>query len=115
MYYSTNNAQSLTYQTGSDADVRARFVSEGTLANTKDENFRAVNDAWPVFGFSNDLGNVNAASDPIVISVGHVRDPVIEYIVENGEIENRSGYFWSEYSDVPSMVSLSSLATIYAC
>lgn len=52
-YYSTSpseTAQSVTYQTGADTVVRAKFIADGKLDNTQDTNFRAISDSWPVFG-----------------------------------------------------------------
>jgi hypothetical protein len=36
----------LTFRSGFADDVRAQFASNHSLDNTKDTNFRAVNDAW---------------------------------------------------------------------
>lgn len=104
-YYSTASDNGVTYQTGQDTVVRAQFINNGKLANTQDTNFRAVSDNWPVFGFAHDLGSVNAATSPVVISVGHVRDPAIQYIIAGGVLQSRSLYFWSKYSTVASAIS----------
>jgi hypothetical protein len=102
--------------------VRAQFVNHGSLAGTLDTNFRAVDNNWPVFGLAHDLGTaVTTATAPVVFSVGHVRDPEIQYIVagaspedmrharrsctsSGGALQSRSGYFWSKYSTVAAMV-----------
>ena len=95
----------LTFQTGQDTVVRAQFINNGRLANTQDSQFRAVSDRWPVFAYSHDLGTVSKATAPVVVSVGHVRDPAIEYIVAGGAIQQRSLYFWSQFASVPAAVS----------
>ena len=95
---------SATYQTGQDIVVRQQFVSNGKLANTKDTNFRAVQNDWPVFAFAHDLGTVSGSSAPVVFAVGHVRDPAIEYIVAGGKTQNRSLFFWSKFSTVSAAV-----------
>ncbi|KAH7086641.1 hypothetical protein BKA62DRAFT_800362, partial [Auriculariales sp. MPI-PUGE-AT-0066] len=89
-YYSTNNATGLTFQTGQDSTVRSNFISSGTLPNTQDTTFRAVNDRWPVFAYARDLGSVSStASAPVVFAVGHIRDPglspaaVIKYFLDD--------------------------------
>jgi hypothetical protein len=94
-----------TFQTGQDIIVRAQFINNGVLPNTQDTNFRAVQDDWPVFAFAKDLGTVSAASSPVVFVVGHVRDPAIEYIIAGGKTQNRSLYFWSQFSSVGAAVS----------
>ncbi|KIJ70075.1 hypothetical protein HYDPIDRAFT_78948 [Hydnomerulius pinastri MD-312] len=105
-YYSTQNTASATYQTGQDIVVRAQFINNGVLANTLDTNFRAVSDDWPVFAFAHDLGTVSStASAPVIYTVGHVRDPAIEYIIAGGAYQSRSVYFWTAYQTVADMIS----------
>ncbi|KZT27177.1 DUF1793-domain-containing protein [Neolentinus lepideus HHB14362 ss-1] len=103
-YYSTSNTDGVTYQTGEDLVVRGQFIANGTLLNTQDTEFRAIQDRWPVFAFAHDLGTVKAVTGPVLFSVGHVRDPAIEYIVATGGRQNRSLYFWSQYSTVDAAV-----------
>ncbi|KAG6821602.1 hypothetical protein H0H93_000111 [Arthromyces matolae] len=95
--------QSATFQTGADVTVRAQFINNGHLSNTQDTNFRAVQDNWPVFGLAHDLGSVSGATT-VVYTVGHVREPAIEYVVSGGT-QDRSLYFWSEYPCVPGLIS----------
>ena len=49
----------VTYQSGPDVDVHGQFIKNGHLPNTKDTDFRAIQDRWPVFGFAHDLGTVS--------------------------------------------------------
>lgn len=96
-----------THQTGEDTSVRQQFISSSALLDTSDTDFRAINDRWPVFAFARDLGTIPAVglpSSPVVFSVGHVRDPVIQYIVAGGGIQMRSSYFFSAYSTVAAAV-----------
>jgi hypothetical protein len=101
---STPNSASATYQTGQDTVVRAAFINNGVLPNTQDTNFRAISNNWPVFGFAHNLGTVSAASAPVLFSVGHVRDPALQYETKSG-LQNRSSYFWSKYSSVLTLIS----------
>ncbi|KAG6830824.1 hypothetical protein H0H92_014476 [Tricholoma furcatifolium] len=103
-YYSTPNTVSATYQTGQDVVVRAQFINNGVLPNTQDTSFRAINDDWPVFALAHDLGEINNASTPVLFSIGHVRDPALQYVVSGGT-QARSVYFWSQYSSVSSLIS----------
>ncbi|KIK64768.1 hypothetical protein GYMLUDRAFT_240730 [Collybiopsis luxurians FD-317 M1] len=107
VYYSTQNVQGTTYQTGQDIIVRAQFLNNGVLANTQDTNYRAVSDDWPVFAFVHSLGTViSNAPQSVLFSVGHVRDPVIKYIQNNGDtFQGRSYYFWSTYSTISAAIS----------
>ncbi|KZV67101.1 DUF1793-domain-containing protein [Peniophora sp. CONT] len=104
--YLASSSKGATYQTGPDAIVRQQFVSKGKLANTKDTNFRAVSDNWPVFGIAHDIGSVSSsASKPVVFAVGNARDPAIQYITAGGVLQERSSYFWTSYSSVASALS----------
>jgi hypothetical protein len=103
---------SATYQTGADVTVRAQFINNGKLANTLDTNFRAISDNWPVFGLAHDLGAVTAASAPVVFSVGHIRDPAIEYIIAGGATQSRSLYFLSKFPTSAAVVSFARFHTL---
>ncbi|KAF9067643.1 hypothetical protein BDP27DRAFT_1448939 [Rhodocollybia butyracea] len=105
IYYSTENFEGATYQTGQDVVVRAQFIDNGVLANTLDTNFRTVSDDWPVFAFAASLGMVTSEPQSAVFSVGHVRDPVVHYIQSGDALEDRSYYFWSNYSTVAAAIS----------
>ncbi|KAF7301796.1 DUF1793-domain-containing protein [Mycena indigotica] len=104
-FYSTPNTVSATYQTGADVTVRAQFINNGKLGNTLDTNFRAINNNWPVFGLAHDLGSVTTASAPVLFSVGHIRDPAIQYIVTGGALQSRSSYFLSQFSTSDAVIS----------
>jgi hypothetical protein len=79
--WSTPARNGLTWQIGQDAVVRARAVNQGSLDGTVDQDKpRAINDRWPVFAFNLDLGSVRAATDPMVVSIGHVREPAVSYL-----------------------------------
>ncbi|KAI0683606.1 DUF1793-domain-containing protein [Cytidiella melzeri] len=104
-YYAVAQSSSTTYQTGEDVVVRAQFIQNGKLTNSQDTDFRAVSDRWPVFAFAQDLGNVQSPSSPVVIAIGHVRDPAVEYIVANGALQNRSLLFWSHFASVGDVIT----------
>ncbi|KAJ3498050.1 hypothetical protein NLJ89_g10269 [Agrocybe chaxingu] len=104
-FYSTPNTSSATFQSGADVVVRAQFINSGILLNTRDTNFRAVSNNWPVFALAHDLGLVTAATEPVVFSVGHIRDPVIRYIVANGAIQQRHLYIWSQFLSPADIIS----------
>ncbi|KAH8839872.1 hypothetical protein MCOR27_003049 [Pyricularia oryzae] len=55
-YLATSNGQWLTHKNGhSYNETRQQFLEDGRLNNTKDTNYRAVNESWPVFAFSKDF------------------------------------------------------------
>jgi hypothetical protein len=85
--------------------VRAQFINNGKLANTEDTNYRAVSNDWPVFAFAKNLGTVTStATSPVVFTIGHVRDPAIQYITAHDVMQPRSVYFWTSFSTVAEAV-----------
>ncbi|EMD40792.1 hypothetical protein CERSUDRAFT_103175 [Gelatoporia subvermispora B] len=104
-FHSTLNSTGTTFQTGQDVVVRAQFIQNGVLANTQDTDFRAVSDDWPVFALAHDLGTISAASDPVIFSIGHVRDPAVEYLIANDATQNRSLFFWSQISTLDDAIT----------
>ncbi|KAJ6520970.1 hypothetical protein DFH09DRAFT_1251159 [Mycena vulgaris] len=105
LHYSILNDKKATYQTGADIIVRAQFVNNGVLANTKDPNFRAVSDSWPVFGLSKDLGQVSGAPASVLFSIGHIREPAVKYVLAGNVKQERSLYFWSRFSTTAQLIS----------
>ncbi|KAH0587710.1 hypothetical protein H2248_006474 [Termitomyces sp. 'cryptogamus'] len=106
VFYSMQNTPNTTYQTGGDAVVRTQFVNHGQLTNSQETNFRAINASWPVLGLAHDLGSVIGPTSPVVFSVGYIRDPAIQYVVGKGtNWQNRSLYFWSQFSTVSALIS----------
>lgn len=77
------------------------------LPNTQDTNFRAVSDDWPVFAFAVDLGTVSTtATVPTVFSIGHFRDPAVEYIIANDGTQARHLFFLTEFATPTEAVKL---------
>ncbi|KAH7106819.1 DUF1793-domain-containing protein [Auriculariales sp. MPI-PUGE-AT-0066] len=97
-FFSAYNSSALTYMSGADADVRAKFIADGKLDNSKDTAFRAANDRWPVFAFAQDLGSVSCMTDSVVFSIGHLRDPAFQLIQADGSLQERAPYFLTEFA-----------------
>jgi len=84
----------LTWQIGEDIVVRAQFASNGVLLGSVDPNQpRPIDDDWPVFAFSADLGTItaSAASADFQVVIGHVRTPAISFL------GNDLDPFWTTY------------------
>jgi hypothetical protein len=94
-YYSTLNRANLAYQSGSDTAVRGQFQSTGKLANTKDTNYRPINQQYPVFGFSNDFGSIQGETHSIVYTIGLTQKQAIQYDGANGVVPLPS--LWTSY------------------
>ncbi|KAI9374110.1 hypothetical protein BJX61DRAFT_532670 [Aspergillus egyptiacus] len=77
-YWATDDRGSLTYQIGTDFDVRWTFRESGRLDNTDDSDYRSISDNWPVFGFSHDLGSINSPTN-VLFSIGLAQFEAIQY------------------------------------
>jgi hypothetical protein len=95
-YWSTADGNGLTHESGTDTAVRGAFVQSGKLTNTKDSNFRAVQDQWPVFAFSKDLGSVGGDSVSTVFSIGLAQDNAISFSGE-GDSMTSVPSLWKSY------------------
>lgn len=97
-YWSTSDSDGLSYQSGSDTDVRGAFKSKGALPNTKDTNFRAVNNNWPVFGFAKDLGTVSGNAVNTLFTIGLTQDDAIKLLGEGTDLTTYPS-LWKSYFD----------------
>ncbi|KAK1226441.1 hypothetical protein PQX77_010605 [Marasmius sp. AFHP31] len=97
-YYTALAGSGVTYQSGPDRLLRNGFVTTGKLNNTQDDKFRAVQDNWPVFAFAHDLGDITTDMKPIVVALGHAREPVIQYVTANNVLQDRVPYFSKQFS-----------------
>ncbi|GAA5965640.1 hypothetical protein JCM21900_003045 [Sporobolomyces salmonicolor] len=68
---------------GSSKLLRTCFVTKGHLSGTQDSRFRAINDDAPIFGFSIPL---SVGSPRAVFTIGHVRDPYVNYVTPHGQL-----------------------------
>lgn len=93
-YWATKNASNLSFQSGSDTTVRGSFKGNGTLPNTKDSNFRPINQQYPVFGFSSDLGSVSAPVNTLY-TLGLTQEQAIQFDGELGVVPLNS--LWTSY------------------
>ena len=93
-YWATKSSDKLTYQSGSDVDVRGAFQSNGKLTNTKDSNFRPINQDYPVFGFSVDLGIVTGSVNTLY-TIGLAQEQAIQFDGATGVVPLAS--LWTSY------------------
>ncbi|OTA98748.1 hypothetical protein M426DRAFT_69183 [Hypoxylon sp. CI-4A] len=103
-FWSTKDVDNLSWQSGADSDVRGAFINNGVLPNTKDSNYRAVQDNWPVFGFANDLGSVGSSSVSTLYSIGITQDGAINLLGEGSDLTTYPA-LWNSYwsSEVDAM------------
>ena len=94
-YWATDNVANLTYQSGTDTDVRGAFSSKGALANTNDTNFRAINDSYPTFGFAVPLGSVEGTAVSTLFTLGLAQEQAIQFDGASGNASVNS--LWTSY------------------
>lgn len=93
-YWATQNSNQLSFQSGSDTAVRGTFVSTGSLSNTKDTNYRPINQEWPTFGFSSDLGSVTVPVNTLY-TLGLAQEQAIQFDGATGIVPLTS--LWPSY------------------
>jgi|SRR5712675_1139421 len=99
----------VTYKIAAGANSRAFFVANGTLNNQVETPISVINDSFPVFAISRDLGSIQATQAPVVWTIGLTTDPAISYTDLSGaSATGRSPYYKSQYSDDGSLVRVGS-------
>ncbi|KAH8426489.1 glutaminase GtaA [Aspergillus melleus] len=95
-YWATDSGDGLTYQSGADTVVRGAFTRNGKLGNSKDGNYRAISNDWPVFGFARDFGSVKSGG--ALFTIGLAQKEAIQYSgSSDGTIAEPS--LWTSYFD----------------
>lgn len=93
-YFATERSESLSFQSGQDTVVRGQFQNAGLLKNSKDTNYRPINDDWPVFAFSIGLGSVTGSVSTL-FTLGLTQENAIQFDGATGVVPLRS--LWTSY------------------
>jgi hypothetical protein len=94
-------AKNLTYQSGYAVDVRNQFATAGSLPDTNDTGYRAIDDDQPVFAFASDLGTVaDHREQSVRFTIGHVRTPLISYGPDATPILPWWTTYWSDWTEI---------------
>ena len=116
----------LSWEINTVGDLRSAFVNGTGLQNRTDNNFNVVtgyvsydNSVISVFmrslystteglAISVDIGDIQPGteSNPVVYTIGVVRDPVIQYMNGNNELEERRAYYWANFTSINDVVCL---------
>ncbi|KAL7901531.1 hypothetical protein HDV63DRAFT_410931 [Trichoderma sp. SZMC 28014] len=103
-YWSTGDIRGVTYKIGQDTVVRGQFLANGTLDNTIDTKYRAVNDRWPVFAFARDLGAVGrSGSASTLFTIGIAQQDAILFQGQGSSAEQVPS-LWTSYFDESELV-----------
>ncbi|KAH9830721.1 uncharacterized protein C8Q71DRAFT_319596 [Rhodofomes roseus] len=103
-YYAMGLEQgrNITWQTCPAGPCREEFISGGGVnANENDSTNRAINNDYPAFAISVNLGNVSSVNSHIVWVVGYVRDPNIDYTL-SGNTTSLRPYYTTNFSTIES-------------
>ena len=96
------------------------------MRNRTDNNFNVATEYvpygnWVIFALTRtlyssaeglaisvDIGNIQPGieSNPVVYTIGVVRDPVIQYTNGNNELEERRAYYWANFTSINDAVCL---------
>ena len=96
-YYATNTSDSLTFLQDSDVNTRNAFKNAGKLANTKNTDFRPINQDWPVFGYAIDLGSVSGAAPGQLFSLGYFQENQVQFNGTDGYQQLKA--LWTSFFD----------------
>ncbi|OCB90969.1 DUF1793-domain-containing protein [Sanghuangporus baumii] len=100
VYYCTKKTSGVSWQIGPADDIRADFANGTSLNDQAQVGTHPVGNPFNTLSFSVDLGSVSSTSDPIAFALGVVRDPVIQYTNRLTQIEERSAYYWSQFTNI---------------
>ncbi|KAI2618159.1 glutaminase A [Hypoxylon sp. NC1633] len=95
-FWSTQDGENLSWQSGEDTVVRGAFITGGSLPNSKDSNYRAVQDKWPVFGFAHNLGSVGSGSVSILYTIGITQDGAVSLLGTGSDLTVYPA-LWNDY------------------
>lgn len=103
-YYATENGDDVTYQSGAHTKVRQEFIDNGSLSDSNDTNFRAINDDFPIFAFVKDLGSVG--SDPVdtVFTINLLQENSVQFN-PGGGMKSIPAFWRNTYGDEVSAIT----------
>ncbi|KAF2401026.1 DUF1793-domain-containing protein [Trichodelitschia bisporula] len=84
IFYASDHGRLLTQAVGQDSVVRGMFKDRGILNGTFDTQFRAVNDRWPVFAFSHNIGNVGSQAFNARFTIGLTQRQAVQFLGAQG-------------------------------
>jgi hypothetical protein len=96
-YYAASGSDSLTHQSGADGDVRSQFIDSGTLDNSADQQFRSINDRYPVFGFSYGFERVGSTQQSSQFTIFLAQEESVQFNTGSG-LKGVPSYWRGQYS-----------------
>ncbi|EME45994.1 hypothetical protein DOTSEDRAFT_147842, partial [Dothistroma septosporum NZE10] len=106
-YYATEQKDGLTYQSGSDVDVRQNFIDNGRLSNSDDRNFRPISQNYPVFGFAVNMGTIAKERCSALFTINLLQDNAVQFN-KGGGLQSVQSFWKNAFQD-----ELSAVTTFY--
>ena len=94
-YLAIAQDDTLSFESGSNSTLRPEFAANGTLSNTNDTAFRAINDNFPTFAFAKDLGTVSDTPISTLFTVALAQEEAIQFDGAEGIVSLPS--LWTDY------------------
>ena len=94
-YWATKETSGYSYQSGSNTTLRSEFAQNGSLSNSQDADFRAINDDFPTFAFAKDFGNISNQTESTLFTIGLCQDSAIQFDSAVGNVSVPS--LWTAY------------------
>ena len=105
--YATSLEGETTYGTGEGSKLRRQFQQDHKLSNDLDTAYRAIEDRFPAFAFSRDLGKVGTSTTlPFLLVIGRYRTPAISWTAVPESNPDRDLYFMTASSQLHDSVSI---------
>ena len=106
-----NGLNGVNYTIAGSETARRYFIANGTLNNTEDPLDRPINDNFPVFAISRDLGAIQVTQAPVVWAVGYTTDRAVNYTDLSGAPPtSRSLYYKTQYSNDEALASIDDIS-----
>jgi hypothetical protein len=96
--FSTEQRAAVSYESGASTTVRRGFATSGTLANSSDGNFRAIDNNTPVFALAHHLSVVGAVAVSVSWSLGHFASPAVQYLGQS--LDPLWTKYWGSWEEV---------------
>jgi hypothetical protein len=94
------SAKKFSYGSASSLNLRYKYLSQLSLNNLVDSDYRGSGQSEPVFAFSHDLGSVgSSASAAVTYTLGAVQQPIMRYLTADGVVPLQP--WWTKcYGDI---------------
>lgn len=121
--YMKHEQGNVKYQVGTDTVVRTYGTNLTGLQNSIDSTYSShaldklvlfitklgttqafPNSPFDAYAITMDLGDILTTSQPVVWTIGILRDPSINLTTASGSIQLRSSYYWSNFSTIADVV-----------